>query len=374
MSSCQENIPATLSDEDNVCPVCLCSPSVDLVFLSGPCGHAVCQPCMERILLTNNSGNVPTRGKCPICRCDMSLFELTTVENNDGEGEIMLAYPKDTNVSESPIGGLIYVARPEGGATFHFDEPVPYITMEDDRLKVSFDTFHWHEKSRTFHGTIMDSNDKNDNAIEWDVVLQFSSDLRFISNGVIIKRYHRNNRNQYPLDGDWMVQWESGFRDDIRVTHNVFTYGPHRYVLDLSNKRQPRFTWPFEHSVIQTAVEGVDLTAQPQGPPVGAQIVWTTSDNERIVWTRETMGDEQVERVGPGRRMYRRVNAGSRSRPTYHAESLWGNTFCQSLKVGLASYQFLSVEDGAFISYEHPMCARWPPLDDEYACAIASLL
>jgi hypothetical protein len=69
-------------------------------------------------------------------------------------------------------------------------------------------------------------------------------------------------------------------------------------------------------------------------------------------------------RFGPGGRMYRRLGAAIRSRPTYHQDSLWGNTFCQKSKVGLASYHFLSNEDGAYISYEHPLCAQWPPLDD----------
>jgi len=352
----QDTITSVLSDDDDACPVCLCNPSEELTFLAGPCGHAVCQPCMERILLTQHSQSethIPTRGMCPICRRQMSLFELT-IQNSDAE----LAFPKNTQVSDSPIGGLIYAGRPGGGPTFHFDEDIPYVTIENG-TRISFETFHWHSKSRTFHGTLTDALLR-----EWDVVLQFSSDLRFISNGVVTKRSIHTNCNEFPLDGEWLVQWESGARAIIHVGHNVFHHGPHRYMLDLSNKEEINFKWPTDLGVTQTAVRGVNLESQPQGPPVGSHIVWRTTENERIVWTRGSMGDENIERFGPGGRMYRRIDAGTRTRPTYHGDLLWGNTFCQSLHVGLASYKFLSPEDGAYISYENPMCARWPPLDD----------
>jgi hypothetical protein len=92
----------------------------------------------------------------------------------------------------------------------------------------------------------------------------------------------------YPLDGLWLVQWESGMIADIVVKQNGFTVGQHRYTLDLSGNR-PTFHWP-SHNVVQTAVEGIDLGAQPQGPPVGSQVVWKTSENERITWTRLTDG------------------------------------------------------------------------------------
>ena len=76
------------------------------------------------------------------------------------------------------------------------------------------------------------------------------------------------------------------------------------------------------------------------------------------------MKDTQVERFGLSGRMYRRIGAvGEQSRPTYKGDTLWGNTFCQGLKVGLASYHFVSASE-AYISYEHPLCAQWPPLDD----------
>lgn len=88
---------------------------------------------------------------------------------------------------------------------------------------------------------------------------------------------------------------------------------------------------------------------------------------------RQTIGGpppHRVEVFGPGRGnlLYQRVQTGatrSASLPKYDAHNLWGNTFVQALKVGLASYHFLSSEtEEAYISYEHPLCAQWPSLDD----------
>lgn len=353
MTDGPENIASVSSSDD--CPVCLCSSSDQLLFVQAPCGHAVCQPCMERILLTQPNG-VATRGLCPICRNPVNLFEL--VWQNDPR---KVAYPRDTNITDSPIHGLTFVGRPEEGPTFHFTEDVPYIITASDGRRIPFETFHWHDKSRTFHGTLTDESTARD----WNVVLQFSSDLRYISNGIVSQTSRNSSGSNYPLDGKWLVRWESGVRATIFVLQNVFHFGPYRYELDLSNKEEIKFQWPSPLSVTQTAVEGINLETQSQGPPVGSQVVWRTSRNERIVWTRESMGGEHVERLGPGERMYRRVDASTRSRPTYHGNTLWGNTFCQAFKVGLASYQFISPqEEGAFISYENPLCARWPPLDD----------
>lgn len=49
--------------------------------------------------------------------------------------------------------------------------------------------------------------------------------------------------------------------------------------------------------------------------------------------------------------------------PTYIENTLFGNSFCQGFKVGLASYHFQSLED-SYISYESPATAQWPPLDN----------
>jgi hypothetical protein len=199
------------------------------------------------------------------------MFELLIAHKEGGEE---LAYPKNTNVAESPIGGSCYASQEhEGAPSFHFDEQVPYMLIpsvqeqDSNDHRAPFETFHWHQQSKTFHGTARLQH-QQDETIDWDVIFQFSFDLRYISNGIIVKTCHHN-------------------------------------------------------------------------------------------------GERQVQRLGPTRELYRRVQSATTmsSMPTYHGDSLWGNTFCQVYKVGLASYSFVSPEE-SYISYEHPLTSRWPPLDD----------
>lgn len=300
------------------------------------------------------------------------MFDLVLEGSSSIEEERVAAFPKNTRMHESPLTGLSFSAQDRQQdeqipASFSFEQEIPSVTLTSVET-ISFETFHWHSQSQTFHGTLVQkpANDQESiSSIDWDVVLQFSSDLRFISKGIIIKKLHyKDNATPYPLDGDWTVQWESGASDVIHVRNNTFEYGGYRYELDLSNPDRAKFVWPFEPYITQTAVEGMNLS---QPPAVRSRVVWNTSENERIVWTRATMGNEQVHRLGPLRHLYTRVNADaiSRTRPSYHGDTLWNNVFCQAFKVGLASYHFLSsLEQGAYISYQHPYCSRWPPLDN----------
>ena len=73
---------------------------------------------------------------------------------------------------------------------------------------------------------------------------------------------------------------------------------------------------------------------------------------------------------GPGtdRFLYQKLHETSQEGdspiPTYHGSSIWGNVFIKKLRVGNASYHFLSPERGGYVSYEHPACRDLPPLDD----------
>lgn len=55
-----------------------------------------------------------------------------------------------------------------------------------------------------------------------------------------------------------------------------------------------------------------------------------------------------------------------RSPPSYHSTTVFGNTFCQAMMVGLASYHFVS-ETESYISYEHSATAMWGTLDNGLA-------
>jgi hypothetical protein len=145
----------------------------------------------------------------------------------------------------------------------------------------------------------------------------------------------------------------------------------------------------------------------PMGPEPGETLRWTRIINNidadddtddtaaTMTWTRltfkDTMPPDIVNRCGGDSGcLYQRVMTAqeraalllSRSQPpTYHNSSIWGNTFCQALRVGLASYHFVSAggntsttgaEEGndndaqpnVYISYEHSDTAQWPALDN----------
>jgi hypothetical protein len=141
----------------------------------------------------------------------------------------------------------------------------------------------------------------------------------------------------------------------------------------------------------------------------------TRNRNSTMVWTRltisETVPPNTVNRLGgsSGSLFQRVLSAQERAArleqeqlanlsntPVYHIREVWGNTFCQASRVGLASYHFVAPasasasasgnnnmdqddnnngnnddddddDDGlphVYISYEHRDTAQWPPLDN----------
>lgn len=58
-----------VDDEEDACPICLCTNHVDRRL---PCGHRLCQGCMDQWALQNGGGEFP----CPMCRrpsfCDQA--------------------------------------------------------------------------------------------------------------------------------------------------------------------------------------------------------------------------------------------------------------------------------------------------------------
>merc|ERR1712130_656734 len=98
-----------------------------------------------------------------------------------------------------------------------------------------------------------------------------------------------------------------------------------------------------------------------------------------IIWKRIAGNSEdcwKTASIAPTEMFHYRQVLGDTSIPgipSYHSNTLWGNTFCQGLTVGLASYHFLpqnqneEINDDAYhayISYEHPRTSQWPPLDN----------
>jgi len=191
--------------------------------------------------------------------------------------------------------------------------------------------------------------------------------------------------NPRPLDGQWLIKWIDGNHSQrMHVIGGVLVQGQFQYKIDIDRRDVDNlkisFRWPNgfgeASGTIQHVVSGVDLVAKPNGPDIGSVIEWETNTRakHRIQWIRETIGDippPTTQWFGPTGLFYRRLGLTedeSVSRPQYHTESIWGNVFIQSFRVGLASYHFINEGgtelDGAYISYENPLCSNWPPLDN----------
>jgi hypothetical protein len=364
--------------------------------------------------------------QCPICRSDMSLFDLKKTRPSSDDTDDVYAYPKDCNIANSKLQGMVFIKNRciEGNESLHFPSSengpseLPYLNLEkvprhdphwklDDGSKLPDKKYfepgcHFHEQTRTFHGTIRWGQDDCRKWLRgsprWDFILGFSSNFRFIARGVFIARKEScqsiecgKNDCKFPLDGKWKVTWpDNGTSMNITVHGNKFHFDtvlpfqgnsvPH--AMQFTNPENPTIVWE-DQEFTQTSISGVYLRSHPRarmGSQIGESIGWAVSGSSRpeMIWTRQSMPPDnslfEVAHFEPdhaGKRQYQRLIQGVNDQPvvlpTYHSDTIWGNTLCQALTVGMASYHFMSDESagaGAYISYEHERTAVWPPLDN----------
>ena len=363
--------------------------------------------------------SAPTLGRCPICRRELSLFDMVDHETGD------VLYPRDTEYCKpkdgedpSPLMDAVYVPYhgKVGQLSFHWDwskiknpsVESPFLNLSSPlerdperwrlengtlvpRLKFFESGSHFHKASRTFHGKISWAPSRLNGSYEWDVVLGFPSDYRFIQTGQIHMRRDRlvdektlpadftteqRQLCRFPMDGRWTLSWTTTTGEDkrteIHVKNNEYRQSGWSFYLNFDDPLHPSIRWPkSDHT--QTVQEGVDLINEPMGPAIGSKIRWTTTSPNfpEIIWERQTMGPVPNPHVilfgmGPDKQLYQRLNAtsvGTSPIPEYHADTIWGNVFCKNLNIGSASYHFLSPTN-AYLSYEHPACRDLPPMDD----------
>ncbi len=250
------------------------------------------------------------------------------------------------------------------------------------------DGCHFHKESRTFHGTVLWPVPLK-GSYEWDIILGFSKDYRFISSGrihhkrgrkltlgSIPKSFAEKEREQckHPMDGRWTVVWKTKTgeekRNEIHVINNEFKQSGWSFYFNFQDPSNVFVNWP-RSTHRQTIVEGADLVNEPLGPPVGKRIVWETSDPNapNLVWIRQTIGPNPVEMVhnygmGQGKFLYQKIDAQiDDSIPKYNGNSVFGNVFTKRMYIGSASYHFVSPTE-SYISYRHPACRDLPPMDD----------
>jgi hypothetical protein len=401
--------PTPAPNEPDDCPICLSPGMLEEPLLRTHCGHEFCQPCIERVITTTKSFN-PTRAPCPVCRAELSLFGLALPSG-------VLLHPKEPGCAA--LAGKVFVQmRTVGLASYHFPEelspddaaflaaPEPYLCYESGRVDEYEWTLdngrrppqrkhfapgcHWHAATRTFHGTALWEEGWYGSK-RWDYVMQFSSDFRYICGGGVSM-----HREATAMDGRWRVCWDSGEMATIDIVAGAWALMGAEYQLDLSSGDAPFFLWPpprgsLAPRVKQRLTAVVDAADALQDPPVGSTVVWETNsaDHPTIKWVRESKSERQppplITPFGPRGLAYVQWHSPTQvggegtappERAAYCGETLWGNVFVQGMRAGLASYHFvppaLRAAEGAadlsigtaYISYEHPHCAQWPPLDD----------
>lgn len=394
--------------KEESCPICL--HSVPLVVTS--CNHSICPVCLERILSTCKYGvheyddedhiddtiinSCLTRGRCPICRVCIDLFDV-----KDCNGFYLV---QRNGVIPDQLSGMSF-SNKENTFKISFSpnsyEPPSIIIDNPDgaihlgMLSATFDEdYNYHVKSNTFLGKVSLKTSLTPGAInEYEVIAQFSQDYRYVSRGIVIVKRDvsgDNIRYMYPLDGSWFVRWQTHSdrgkdRNElesamIKVTANQFTFYGHTYCISMGTLEQPEvhFDWKLGGVITATQVveSGVDLVNHPAGPNVGEKITWRVDNNLnifRIFWTRDSISlpPTRMAKVLGSAGMLLKCNqcCTTGSMPSYDGTSIWGNVFIQGLKIGLASYHFNS-ENDCYISYENTDCSQWPPLDN--GCPVPS--
>lgn len=204
----------------------------------------------------------------------------------------------------------------------------------------------------------------------------------FVAHDVKDLRWKIQPTQNYPLDGIWSVNWQSGNTIQIKVQNHFFECFGESYQIELDENHRPWFYWPTdlangEEPFKQTS--NLQIVPGVYVPGVGDVVEWS-SYHETIIWERiataADLGYEFVNLRPTSFSSYQKVNNRQDDDdqpliPSYRNNTLWGNTFCQALCIGLASYHFLEPDaDGvynAYISYEHPLTSQWPNLDNGMA-------
>ena len=148
------------------------------------CGHSYCEACLRSTFKSRRPWN---RGRCPLCRAAVSLYDTV-----DAAGGAPLERP-----AVSTIFGCAFLqnGRP-GVAAYHFDAPddcyISYAAAPDawrldsgEKLPVRkpFDSPRWDAATRTFTGVVDWSATPLHGDARWEYRMVFSDDFAVICGG-----------------------------------------------------------------------------------------------------------------------------------------------------------------------------------------------
>ena len=318
------------------CPMCHRTPTdlrtnndgapVNFAY-SRTCGHIYCLPCIEQRLLAPSFTELPrtkrqlkedetlvttTLGACPVCRTELSYFDLMKVLLIETSGEenasiATVIKSKDPVIKSDPmhhLDGMMYQSArtgtefpkallmlPDGGMDGAILGQKAFQNMSPPHGMVELSGCRYLAKTHTLMAQGKGEKKKPDT--EYTLWFTFSDNFQFITHGVCRK-----------------VVREKFYEDVVGESYPQL--------------RTKVTTWVYPFSA---------------------------TDTMRMCLVKHSKGLPRLP---------------------HHKETFWGSIFCQKYKVGLASYHFVKKpkvagrDEGAvaYMSFDHKMIGDWPPLDN----------
>jgi hypothetical protein len=264
------------------------------------------------------------------------------------------------------------------GACFHFPkDESPYVEWSNDKeRRVIFRSSKFHKQTNTWQGQGVRDGKRH------RVILTFSDEWDFVTRGALIVENKVSNMADHIrlwFDGTWKIipHRQNSNAILVQVENSIVQLNGQwrRLVLQES---QDTTRGPYYVACVDTMdMKTCMLRTKFDVPPtqVGDTIVWEEEEEEETdasptmtsaqTWIRQTEAtSSSTRRILDLRERLRRIcPQKTHMKPSYCKTELYGNTFCQGLRVGLASYHFVN-SSCAYISYQHIDVSDWPLLDN----------
>ena len=297
--------------------------NVEFVY-SRTCGHILCLSCAEQILLSSSSyverthtmdelqavGHLvtPTQRACPMCRAELSYFDLMKVllvEKDDAKDSLAITK------SEIPVAP---------------SDPMP-MQLRDVKFRSTDDSY------------VQFPSDVN-NITTQGVTMYTNFFKEFVPTGIVELtgcKYLSKTHTFKARVGKIATMPDSQFTVWLTFSDS-FQFIIHGAILKVDRTKYHDEIMGESYPKLRTEVK---------------MFVCILSETERTMMRRVT-----PPKAPPA--------------VPFTANTFWGNIFCQNFAVGFASFHFVKKpdvdgrDDGAiaYVSYDHYTTCIWPPLDD----------